>query len=152
MPIALPARTGPFHVAGLRLITPQIDKLSNMRNYQCTCGNRLFFENTICLKCRVETGFCPACQSISPLVQQANGKTHCGHPDCNVVLRKCSNFSQYDVCNRCVVVTEVLADESMRPVESTVELLCDCCRFNRTIPDLSVVGNQQKWSRLEAAK
>ncbi len=32
------------------------------------------------------------------------------------------------------------------------ETLCDCCRFNETIPDLSVPGNLQKWYRLEAAK
>ncbi len=29
---------------------------------------------------------------------------------------------------------------------------CDCCRFNETIPDLSIAGNCQKWHRLEAAK
>jgi hypothetical protein len=29
---------------------------------------------------------------------------------------------------------------------------CDCCRFNDTIPDLSVPGNLQMWYRLEAAK
>ena len=37
----------------------------------------------------------------------------------------------------------------MPPAEGA---LCDCCRFNATIPDLSVPGNAQKWYRLEAAK
>jgi hypothetical protein len=32
------------------------------------------------------------------------------------------------------------------------QLLCDCCRFNRVIPDLRVKGNHEKWYRLEAAK
>jgi hypothetical protein len=32
------------------------------------------------------------------------------------------------------------------------EQLCDYCRFNETIPDLSVQDNKEKWYRLEVAK
>jgi len=44
------------------------------------------------------------------------------------------------VCNRCLPA----ADGSVS--------LCDACRFNRTIPDLSVDGNRERWAELEAAK
>ena len=50
-------------------------------------------------------------------------------------------MTQYQVCNR------FLADPA--PNGAT---LCDCCRFNKTIPDMSVKGNREKWYRLEAAK
>ena len=46
-------------------------------------------------------------------------------------------------CNRCVR-GEVLTAGS--------EPVCDYCRFNETIPDLSVPGNREKWARIEAAK
>jgi len=50
------------------------------------------------------------------------------------------------VCNRCVAVS----DDTNAPADPRG--LCDCCRFNDTIPDLSVAGNQKRWARLEAAK
>jgi len=50
------------------------------------------------------------------------------------------NYTEHQVCNRCVAAG--------LPAGSP----CDCCRFNHTIPDLSVEGNWEKWRRLEAAK
>ncbi len=73
---------------------------------------------------------------------QADGYWCCGHPACNARLALCHNYSAYDVCNRCVLV----------PDTGAAEMYCDCCRYNHTIPDLSVPGNIEKWSRLEAAK
>ncbi len=61
----------------------------------------------------------------------------CGN--CQEPLGKCWNYSANNVCNRCV----------SPPAEGA---LCDCCRFNATIPDLSIKENFAKWYRLEAAK
>ena len=44
------------------------------------------------------------------------------------------------------------ATVACRPRRRPRQPLCDCCRFNVTIPDLTVAGNLQKWYRLEAAK
>src|SRR6185437_13552408 len=33
-----------------------------------------------------------------------------------------------------------------------IDRLCHACQLTETIPDLSVAGNREKWSRLEAAK
>ena len=64
----------------------------------------------------------------------------CGNPECGAPLAKCLNYSQHNVCNRCVALPAAAGS------------LCDCCRFNVTVPDLSVPGNWQKWQRLESAK
>ncbi|MEX2216156.1 MAG: putative zinc-binding metallopeptidase [Phycisphaeraceae bacterium] len=114
-----------------------------MRTFDCTCGNQLFFENTHCTSCHSDLGFCPACHRLAPLKPGESGQYLCGHADCGAVLIKCHNYAVENVCNRCITVPgEGLFGES----------LCDCCRFNQTIPDLSVPNNRHSWSRLEAAK
>ena len=111
-----------------------------MRTFPCVCGATLFFENTRCLKCGRETGWCPPCGAIVPLDPAGGGDFRCALPDCGVELRKCANYREHDVCNR------------MIPAEDGGEALCDVCRYNRTVPDLSVEGNAKKWLRLEQAK
>ncbi len=114
-----------------------------MRTFHCTCGNTIFFDNSVCLSCGKEVGFCPACDEMTTLVPQADGKLRCGHDDhCGAELVKCFNYSAHNVCNRCLTAEDATAPEP----------LCDCCRFNDTIPDLSVPGNAKKWYALEAAK
>lgn len=114
----------------------------HMKTFQCSCGQDLFFDNSMCLRCQAKLGFCPACYSIAPLLPQPDGSWRCGHPACNVRLALCHNYRMYDVCNRCV----------LWPDAGIAEVYCDCCRYNYTIPDLSVAGNIEKWGRLEAAK
>jgi hypothetical protein len=112
-----------------------------VRTYRCTCGNTIFFDNSQCLACGNEVGYCPACNEMTTLVRQQDGTLRCGHDHCGVALLKCHNYAVHNVCNRCVQA------EGAAP-----EPLCDCCRFNETIPDLSVPGNLKKWYDLEAAK
>lgn len=112
-----------------------------MRLYRCGCGNALFYDNSRCLVCNSEVGFCPQCQEIVSLASQSDGTYRCGNADCGAALAKCANWMQHNVCNQCVLLASVL----QLP-------LCDCCRFNATIPDLSVAGNLEKWASLEAAK
>src|SRR5262245_5015679 len=110
-----------------------------MKTYHCSCGQTIFYENSLCLACGSELGFCPTCRNIVSLVAGADGQFRCGNAKCGATLLKCANYTEHNVCNRCVAT----------PSEET---LCDCCRFNDTIPDLTVPGNQEKWFRLEAAK
>lgn len=112
-----------------------------MKTYDCQCGNTLFFENTQCLNCGLEVGWCPACARISPLLPVSDGEYECGNKECGTRLSKCHNYAIENVCNRCIFI-----DISASPA------LCDCCRYNDTIPDLSVDGNRERWGRLEAAK
>lgn len=114
-----------------------------MRTYSCTCGQTLFCDNNLCLKCGSELGFCPACQKLGPIFASSDGTYRCGNPDCGVALTKCANYSEHNVCNRCIEIPSNGAPPA---------LYCDCCRYNQTIPDLSVPGNLEKWYRLESAK
>jgi hypothetical protein len=113
-----------------------------MRTFACVCGNTLFFENAGCIACGREVGWCPACGNLNALLPQDDGAYRCGNPLCAAPLLKCVNYAQQNVCNRCVAVQP----------GGAAAALCDCCRFNETIPDLSVRGNREKWARLEAAK
>ena len=112
-----------------------------MQSYECLCGGRIFFDNSLCVACGRELGFCPACHRLTALLPAQLGQFRCGHPDCGTQLLKCDNYARHNVCNRCVPAEGALAGA-----------LCGCCRFNATIPDLSVPGNLEKWYRLEAAK
>jgi hypothetical protein len=111
-----------------------------MRVFQCECGQPIFFNNSLCLKCSRPLGFCPVCRNLSALAAQGDDSLKCLHPGCGAALSKCFNYSEHNICNRCVALP------------APPGALCDCCRFNATIPDLSIPGNKEKWYRLEAAK
>ena len=113
-----------------------------MQIYRCLCGNSLFYDNSLCIACGRDVGYCPACHNLVTLLPGASAQFQCGNPNCSAALEKCFNYSEYEVCNQCVVA----------PSSAAQPPLCDCCRFNQTIPDLTVPGNLQKWYRLEAAK
>ena len=114
-----------------------------MQHFACQCGNRLFFENTQCLACGRDVGWCPVCQTMAALAPaQADGGLRCA--GCNTALRKCANWIDHDVCNR-----SVTASAAAEPGGSPY---CDCCRYNDTIPDLTVAGNLERWRMLEQAK
>ena len=94
-----------------------------MKLFTCPhCGQRLYFENSLCLNCKTPVAYDP---------HQANfvvaGET--GAP-------VCSNAGECD-CNW---------------IAENDHSLCLACSLNRTIPDLSVEGNRGRWARIEMAK
>jgi len=72
----------------------------------------------------------------------AEGGYRCGHEDRGAALLKCQNYAEEGVCNRMVLVDP----------DQTAPALCDCCRYNVVIPDLSIAGHRRRWAELEAAK
>ena len=94
-----------------------------MKLFTCpTCQSRLYFENAQCLACGTHVGYVPERADFIAL------------PAADRFA--CANAAQCG-CNW------------------TVEedgALCAACRLNRTIPDLSVEGNQARWTKIEAAK
>jgi hypothetical protein len=116
-----------------------------MRTFECTCGNQLFFDNSVCMKCKREVGWCPVCHAIVDVTTN-EGCFFCAR--CKASLVKCSNYANYNVCNRFVVCDQTQGTQSA----TSAGVFCDCCRFNHTIPDLNAAGNREKWYRLEAAK
>ena len=112
-----------------------------MRTFSCTCGQRLFFDNTQCLNCGRKAGWCPHCAAIRGLDAAGDGRWRCTGPGCARELVACHNYAVEGVCNRMV------AAES-----AGGRAFCVACRHNRTVPDASIPGNREKWARLEAAK
>lgn len=107
-----------------------------MKIFRCgNCAHSLFFENLKCENCGHLCGysegdlemltFAPA---ERPLISDRAGKQY----------RYCAN-EEHGVCNWLI------------PSESH-ETFCRACRYNRTIPTLSVEGNLEKWGKTEVAK
>lgn len=112
-----------------------------MRVFNCPCSSTIFFENTHCLSCASELAWCPGCHTMTALIPgQFVGQYQCGHQNCNAQLTKCHNYEYEQVCNRCSLATDEAAE------------LCEYCRHNDTIPDLSIDGNRELWRELEIAK
>ena len=112
-----------------------------MQTFSCYCGNPIFYENTQCLACQSEVGWCPSCSNIVAIEPLDSGGFLCTHPGCETTLMKCHNYAVENVCNRMVVMEEGHADT-----------LCVCCRYNDVIPDLAIDGHRERWAALEAAK
>jgi hypothetical protein len=97
-----------------------------MKRFKCPCGGQVFFDNHQCLSCGTSLGFDPGSMTMMP-ADGSNG------------FHRCENGVQHDVCNW------------LRPAYSE-HPLCFGCQFNRTIPNLSLDGNEARWAVLEEAK
>src|SRR6185295_7797122 len=93
-----------------------------MQTFRCTCGNRIYFDNTCCLVCQREIGWCEACSRMTSLEligESANCVStsfRCGHADCRQPLNKCHNYLVENVCNRCFVSEAVTPAQVNAPV------------------------------------
>ena len=109
-----------------------------MKRFDCLCGSRVYFENVKCLACGSELGFLPDLGRLSCITPKDSGQ-FLAHVMTNATYRKCQNYVSEGVCNWMV--------RSEDPNQ-----LCQACRLNHVIPDLSQPENREKWSRVEAAK
>jgi hypothetical protein len=108
-----------------------------MKLFECqNCGHPLYFENTRCESCGLRLGYLPERATVSAVQPEHGLWRALASP--NESYRFCAN-AQYDVCNWLV-----RADSA--------DQYCAACRYNRTIPDLSVPGNQAHWHVIEVAK
>jgi hypothetical protein len=97
-----------------------------MRHYQCTCGNVLFFDNSVCVQCGAQVGYDVAGDQMVALDETG-------------AFRRCKNGTDYAVCNW------VLSGEQ-------TEAFCRACQLNRTIPDVTLPANLEAWHKIEIAK
>ena len=112
-----------------------------MKIFRCqSCDQIVFFENTQCVNCGATLGFLPdsfLMSALEPARDDAwrplalRSQPH--------LYRMCRNYSGEQVCNWMVP-------------EHRQSVFCGACRFNQTIPDLTVPGNKALWQRLERAK
>ncbi len=106
-----------------------------MKVFECECGARVFFDNSLCLSCSRELGFAPDLLRIVAFTSDGDGQieTTAGK------YRKCQNYLREGVCNWLV------------PADSDEEL-CQACRLNDVIPNLSEPENRLLWQDVEHAK
>ncbi|MDB5309046.1 MAG: hypothetical protein JWO38_3248 [Gemmataceae bacterium] len=112
-----------------------------MKVFRCDhCRHLAFFENVRCVSCDHPLAFLPdlgVTGSLDPAggdrwktpIARAAGRTY----------RLCRNYSTESVCNWAVPA------EDPNP-------FCTSCRLTRVVPDLTTVGQRERWYKLEAAK
>ena len=108
-----------------------------MQLFECrNCGQTLHFENTVCGRCGLRLGFAAPRRELLSLREDGGIWRDVRDPD--RAWRFCANAA-HEACNWVV------------PAGGR-EAFCEACRHNRTIPDLTVPGNLDRWRRVEAAK
>lgn len=110
-----------------------------MRTDLCQCGQRLFFDNTQCVRCQSLVGWCDTCRRIASLVPVSDGKYQCQHADCQAESALCHNFTETKVCNWTI-------SEGHGPQ------YCASCELTEVIPNFSVPEFRGRWFQLESAK
>lgn len=109
-----------------------------MKLFKCqNCGNTIHFNNDVCLSCNSRIGYIRKLFDMSALEPDDEGHWNAlADPDHAYIF--CENAIE-GACNWLV------------PVDSG-ETFCLACRFNFTIPDLSVPENHDRWRKIEQAK
>ncbi|WP_029004302.1 zinc-binding metallopeptidase family protein [Azorhizobium doebereinerae] len=108
-----------------------------MKLFQCqNCGNAVHFDNTTCMSCGMALGYLPERAELSALAADGPAWRPLADPDRTYI--SCDNAA-YDACNWLI------------PADAG-RTLCEACRHNRTVPDLSVPENLANWRKLEGAK
>ncbi len=109
-----------------------------MKLFECQhCGQLLYFENTLCERCRHVLGYLPDQAVLSALTEEEGGRWRSLAAPART-LRFCANHV-HDACNWLV------------PADAPGGF-CLACRLNRTIPNLETPHYRMRWQRLEAAK
>jgi len=104
------------------------------------CGGLVFFENVQCLKCNNALGFLPDLIDLSTIEAADQGLYRALAPSAqNRLYKQCANGREHEICNWLV-----LAEDP--------DSLCQACRLNTVIPDLTVPQNRDLWHQLERAK
>lgn len=116
------------------------DSKRNSKVWQCRCGQSVFFRNSQCLACSAALGYLPEQSRISALEPGPDGNTWRLSDDPQAGLyRRCANLDTPAACNWLFPALNV-GD------------FCVACSLNRTIPDLSVPENPERWLKIETAK
>lgn len=116
-----------------------------MRLFTCdACGHTVYFENVRCTQCGHTLAYLPDIERVSAIEPDADDPTLFRALSSTAkkqgqAYRLCRNSLDYGVCNWAV------------PVEDD-NPLCECCRFNDVIPDLSKPQNLVAWHALETSK
>ncbi|WP_454864960.1 zinc-binding metallopeptidase family protein [Pseudomonas rhizophila] len=116
------------------------DRSRNSKIWPCRCGQSLFFRNSQCLACQAVLGYQPEQSRLSSLQpgEQPGTWTLDADPQAGL-FRRCANLDTPAACNW------------LLPANGH-DTLCIACSLNRTIPDLSIPENPERWCKVETAK
>lgn len=126
-----------------------------MRTYACVCGQPVFFQNSLCINCGRAVGYDPLSRDMREL--EATGEEGVLQQALAEVPHKRSFFrraakvppaARYRVCGN----LNTCGCNWLIPVEEEAGTLCVACTATRVIPDLSIAGNAERWTKLETAK
>jgi hypothetical protein len=111
-----------------------------MKTYHCICGQLIFFENVLCVKCKRQIGFLPDLLSLSSLEPQNDGAFAPTAAEAQGRLyKKCLNYENQAVCNWMVPIDKM-------------EGFCTSCRLDEIIPNLTIQKNRVLWQLIESGK
>ncbi|WP_414158633.1 putative zinc-binding metallopeptidase [Pseudomonas sp. BNK-45] len=130
-----------FEQLSSRIAAPFVgDRSRSGKLWACRCGQSLFFRNSQCLACAAVLGYAPQLGSLSSLRPGPVAQTWVldARPEAGA-FKRCANLHTAAACNW------------LLPAHLTGSL-CIACRLNRTIPDLSVPENPERWRKVEIAK
>jgi hypothetical protein len=116
-----------------------------MRLFSCqSCGNTVFFENVRCTQCGHALAFLPdqrRVAAIEPVEGAVNTYTA-------LIKDKKAAGKQYKLCQNSVdhgICNWAIPADDENP-------LCEACRLNDVVPDISVPQNLEAWRSLELGK
>nr|CAA6830485.1 MAG: Unknown protein [uncultured Thiotrichaceae bacterium] len=119
-----------------------------MKTFKCSCEDHpiLFFESSHCVACDRTVGLDDWFDKVEPYnLDEASGQYFkASQPETR--YQKCDNNADFHACNGMVNL------DTFVPSGKEGEVLCFACRFNRTIPNLSVVEHIPLWKKMEGAK
>jgi len=119
-----------------------------MKTFRCSCDNKqlLFFESSSCVSCQRVVGLDDAFNKVEPYDFDEESGCYFKARRSAVRYQKCDNNANFNVCNGMVNLDDLV------PEDGNDEVLCFACRFNETVPDLSIVEHIPLWQKMEAAK
>jgi len=108
-----------------------------MKLFECqNCRNAVHFSNNTCLNCGFRLGYLPEKTTLSALAPDDGGWKPLAEPSRRYFL--CENAAN-DACNWLVA-------------EDSGTTVCEACRFNHMVPDLTQPRNLELWQKIELAK
>jgi hypothetical protein len=119
-----------------------------MKTFKCSCKEHqiLFFESSLCVACDRVVGLDDKFDKVEPYDLDVDLGYYFKATQLEIPYTKCDNHANYKTCNGMVNMN------TFEPIEDKNEVLCFACRFNETIPDLSIVEHIPLWKKMEIAK
>ena len=108
-----------------------------MKTWRCHCGNKIFFENTLCQACQGELGFIAEKTTLSAL--EKIDETRWRSKVDQYSYRKCQNYINQTGCNWMIP-------------DADPDVFCWSCRLSEIIPNLNKSDNIKRWHIIERAK